>query len=310
MCVAIYKPVDKVLSKRTLKKCFRANPDGAGFAFLDEKKNVDIKKGFFRFQEFWMAYREYEKREAIIHFRWATHGAENQENCHPFPIPDGALIHNGIISWAAPKLADTRSDTRIFTEDLLTGFLEAGNDPRDKHFQQTLENVIGTFNKIAMFYKGERVILNEALGQWQDGVWYSNMAWKYEGVRYYQSSCLVDDWEPKAQQPYVYEGQQFTAHNDGTLSLVPRSTLAEARNLWDEEEEDLGREAWFCDTCGGNVPRYELIGLGADEVCRRCFLEYGSWEEDLRTSEDAEYDRRLAKLYYDTYERETHGYGS
>ena len=38
MCIAIYKPKDKVLSLTTLKECYTSNPDGAGFMYAENKK--------------------------------------------------------------------------------------------------------------------------------------------------------------------------------------------------------------------------------------------------------------------------------
>ena len=46
MCIAIYKPADKILSQETLNECYDSNPDGAGFMYAQDKK-LHIEKGFF-----------------------------------------------------------------------------------------------------------------------------------------------------------------------------------------------------------------------------------------------------------------------
>lgn len=117
MCVAIYKPAGVALHKRDLLKCFHSNSDGVGFSYLDNGV-AHIEKGFFRFNEFWKAFRAHHHKEALVHFRWTTHGETNEDNCHPFVLPKGgSLIHNGVIHWAEPTdPMDERSDTRVFVE--------------------------------------------------------------------------------------------------------------------------------------------------------------------------------------------------
>ena len=49
MCVAIYKPENvQTPSLDTLKRCWDANPDGAGFALLTggDKYAIEIHKGY------------------------------------------------------------------------------------------------------------------------------------------------------------------------------------------------------------------------------------------------------------------------
>src|SRR6185295_7173865 len=100
MCIAIYKPEGLVSPEKNLAESFRCNKDGAGFALWDGKK-VTISKGFFTYQQFldaWKAVSQAENTKALVHFRVATHGTIDTDNCHPFQLKDGALIHNGIIS--------------------------------------------------------------------------------------------------------------------------------------------------------------------------------------------------------------------
>ena len=53
MCIAIYKPSDKILSQETLNECYDSNPDGAGFMYAQDKK-LHIEKGFFSYDSFTM----------------------------------------------------------------------------------------------------------------------------------------------------------------------------------------------------------------------------------------------------------------
>jgi glucosamine 6-phosphate synthetase-like amidotransferase/phosphosugar isomerase protein len=98
MCIAIYKPKNKIISETTLAECFRSNRDGAGFMYVD-KKELKIQKGFFTFQEFYDAYKEHENKQCVVHFRIKTHGPVAEDNCHPFEVNQSlGFVHNGIIS--------------------------------------------------------------------------------------------------------------------------------------------------------------------------------------------------------------------
>ena len=44
MCIAIMKSANKKISKSTLRRCYDANPDGAGFMYAEDKQLV-VKKG-------------------------------------------------------------------------------------------------------------------------------------------------------------------------------------------------------------------------------------------------------------------------
>ena len=89
MCIAIYKPSDKELTKETLETCFNANPDGAGFAYINTDyvghKKIKIKKTL-DFEDF---YQKYERALSLapespflIHFRIKTHGDRDWETLH------------------------------------------------------------------------------------------------------------------------------------------------------------------------------------------------------------------------------------
>lgn len=292
MCVAIYKPQHMVLTKNVLAQCFTANPHGAGFAYLDKNKNAKIVKGLFSFKQFWKAYRDYNNREAIIHFRWSTHGAMDpqgmKENCHPFEIPNGALIHNGIISWACPTVHDRRSDTRVFTEDLLVPLLKDGRHPLD--LKPEIEKSLG-WNKVVMFYEGKPVIYNEAQGVWSNGIWFSNTSWK----RYsYHRKGTGTVYVPTFPSPRTYAWEdplfdrQLEDAYDRYVNRIDQSlTVNEVLENLDREEDEI----YTCDLCKATVQyEYQLIGLGSQDVCIPCWQNYSSWKTEL----DA-YDR-LNKL--------------
>ncbi len=97
MCIAVYKPKEAVLTKRTLKNCFDNNPDGAGFAYPnDEGTKIEVRRGYFGFRKFWRDYKAVQDKEKpmLIHFRIATSGCIDEENCHPWRIDEKhAFVH-------------------------------------------------------------------------------------------------------------------------------------------------------------------------------------------------------------------------
>jgi len=177
MCIAIYKPKDKLIPQDTLEQCYNANSDGAGYMFHKNGK-LYIKKGFFSFADFWRSYRRDKSKECVIHFRIKTHGLINEANCHPYKINDNfAFVHNGMISgYTDPN----KSDTWLFNEDVLQPFVQKwGNlglfeDPVKK----LIEARIGYSKLIFMDNQGNSKIFNEDKGTWDDGVWYSNNSYK------------------------------------------------------------------------------------------------------------------------------------
>tara|TARA_R110000822_G_scaffold86028_3_gene200788 strand:- start:468 stop:1358 length:891 start_codon:yes stop_codon:yes gene_type:complete len=177
MCIAIYKPASKIISKETLEQCYNSNPDGAGFMYAEDKK-LYTQKGFFTFKNFYKAYKQHETKQAAIHFRIKTHGQINKENCHPFLINDSlGFIHNGIISGYGDS---DKSDTIRFNEKVFQplvskwGNLALFQDP----MIQLIETTIGYSKLVFLDRHGNHTIMNEAKGTWDDGIWYSNTSYK------------------------------------------------------------------------------------------------------------------------------------
>lgn len=217
MCLALYKPAKAALNEDEMRTAFKANPDGAGFAYYDPAlRRVVIQRGYFTFDNLWADLKPIidDKCPLILHFRWATHGDVNVENCHPFALKDGALIHNGIISGmgtstyksynkyytppagktcADMECSDDRSDTREFVEDYLTdmGVLNLLSA------KKLIEHTIGYSKLVTIHNDGSVLIFNEDMGHWRNGVWYSNDSYKKSKAASANPTNLV---------PYDYHG--------------------------------------------------------------------------------------------------------
>ncbi len=174
MCMAIFKPADKLLTKRAAKNSFDGNKHGAGYAYAKDGKLV-VEKGFFSFAKFWKAFNAIQKgNPCLVHFRWATHGKIDAANCHPFIVTNGvAMVHNGIFSdFGGTK----RSDTAEFTKCVLTPMFKSAPDAwKLPAYQYMLEKTVGVGNKVIILNAlGEHLIVREFAGIWDKGIWYSN----------------------------------------------------------------------------------------------------------------------------------------
>lgn len=224
MCQAIAKPEGMVVGRKVLGRAWDENPDGAGFAYLENGK-VTIRKGFFSFGEFWKAYREHRLKACLIHFRWATHGVKSVDNCHPFEVvPDVALIHNGVMAKFEPPVNSDLSDTRYFVNTYLTPYIPTDLESAHatmEHNKSLIESVID-WSKLAVLTPKGFIFYNERWGEWVNGIWYSAgypkkrvARWVYKG----QSNLLPygsnltkwnnwreDTWKGTSEGP-VYQGR-------------------------------------------------------------------------------------------------------
>jgi hypothetical protein len=177
MCIAIMKSANKKISKSTLRRCYDANPDGAGFMYAEDKQLV-VKKGYFTFKEFYKEYRPHGDKQVLIHFRIKTHGPIDKNNCHPFLVNSGlGFIHNGIISGYG---SNSKSDTIEFNESILQKIVakHGNNSLFDDPMVELIENIIGYSKLVFLDRHGNYKIMNENKGAWNNGVWYSNNSWK------------------------------------------------------------------------------------------------------------------------------------
>lgn len=203
MCLLIWKPKGKEIPKAHLERGFEVNSNGAGFGFIKEgdANPCHIQKGFFDFNAFYKAYEAANLKDvnAIVHFRIATHGSKNESNCHPHIIGGGWMMgHNGIISDV--KIRGDESDTVAFARDELTEFLNRNNMCiDDKEVLKCLDDRIGVNKLVFLHESGKSIIMNEKIGTWKDGVWYSNSSFTpscaYNHYNNTNRASSYDRWE-------------------------------------------------------------------------------------------------------------------
>src|SRR5437660_7803104 len=155
MCLAILLPHDAKLSKEHASAGFSRNREGAGFAYIHKNK-VIVEKGFFDFDEFWQRFNEIQQKNTkpkLVHFRIATCGKVNEQNCHPWKLNDSAaLIHNGTFDEFKDE-PERISDTGLFVEKRLLPIFSKYKYPLpNKGLSWMLEKVISN-QKVAIIYQ-------------------------------------------------------------------------------------------------------------------------------------------------------------
>ena len=257
MCIAIYKPADKVLSKELLSNCFDNNSDGAGFAYINTdlygKKRLKVYKSL-SFENF---YKKYERATRIatdspflIHFRIKTHGPVDIPNCHPFYInKNEVFIHNGIISGVGYD--KDVSDTRLFNDLILKQLPKGWKD--QKVYQLLVESFIGFSKLVVLNVDKSFKILNESKGEWFEGCWMSNNSYKAKksyNFNYSTTNATTTNY------PVVVKGDDYLDGKKNKKYQVNPQTFVVCD---------------FCDSPG--IVRNMKFYTGSGEyisVCKRC----------------------------------------
>ena len=209
MCIAILKPRSKKLLKEHLENSWHNNPHGAGFMYPSDGK-IAVVKELNDFESFYNKYKYIEDAEVpmVIHFRLATHGKKDLDNCHPFLINDSVgFVHNGIISGVGTS--SDKSDTNLFRDKLVKLGL---TDIPNKVMHKLISGFVGQHNKLIFLNKdGKATIVSESAGSWKDGVWYSNTGYLYSYKNHRQPRSWtkkdfdygINEMEKKKKNSYV-----------------------------------------------------------------------------------------------------------
>ena len=186
MCLLVMQEQNTTIEDENLKNAYDSNPDGVGYSFINSNNKIMTKK-YRNYEKFLLAYqgdiKEFGNSSPfLLHFRLATHGqSEGTFNVHPFKVSkDIVFAHNGIISDVDDdkKLSDTQVFNRDILKELKDEFL------LDVILVKLIEGFIGTSKLAFLNRDGSFKILNEELGKWDNGIWYSNSSYKSREVCY------------------------------------------------------------------------------------------------------------------------------
>lgn len=184
MCIAILntKKAGR-LPKTQIKNSWDNNDMGAGLLWNKGGK-LNVFKSY-DYDDYIEKYNEIRDDNSIgnivLHFRIATSGYDGEHNLHPFLVNDDlGFVHNGIIKGLGNKKF---SDTYEFNDMLKRYRHNFLTCEMSKFF---ISEYIGYSKLIFLDSKDKYTIINEGLGKWTDGNWYSNDSYKeYKSYVYY-----------------------------------------------------------------------------------------------------------------------------
>lgn len=128
MCVIIYKDKKTTLDFETVRLASNTNPDGVGVA-INNCDTWTIKKYMYPSkQQLKTLCNNIKDKEAILHFRIATSGGININNCQPFLFDNNqqVLFHNGVL-YSLNGISSYKSDTRLLIDILETEKQDVNN---------------------------------------------------------------------------------------------------------------------------------------------------------------------------------------
>lgn len=178
MCIAILARCGKSITEEQIDNCWRANSDGAGFAYTKNGRLVVVKelKNVEKFKRLYFKHLpEAVLSPMLIHFRIRTHGEVSIANTQPIQISKNCVfIHNGVISCVPNH--KVHSDTVMYSKLVLSKWQEGFQS------SETIRDVIrastGGSKLVFLQTNGNAYIVNDKAGDWDDGIWYSNWTHK------------------------------------------------------------------------------------------------------------------------------------
>lgn len=182
MCIAILNS-SSTIDKITFMTCWENNPDGAGIAYIENNAIKILKEMDFP-ERLYRSYAKLRKNNfapMIIHFRIATSGTVDEDNCHPFPVHPGMVMaHNGILENIPVERGSKVNDTRIFINDILSLLPE--DFTQNTGIQRLLSGFIGDSKLLFLDKNGNYNLINESLGHWDEAHenWFSNYSYQNE----------------------------------------------------------------------------------------------------------------------------------
>ena len=235
MCVAVLKPEKSTIDDSTIRKCWETNPDGGGLMYVNNGKII-VKKELENVESFIKKYHEslpFFQSDVILHFRIGTSGLMNLENTHPHKVNENVyMVHNGIIDRCTEvnsKFSDTMKFCK-FISHLPNDFM------KNNSLMELITGYIETDKMIFLDDLGNTRIINESLGKWVNGNWYSNTHWQY------------------TKQFFSFNGVNYQTKKEQTKKF---------------DLEDDVEAVYFCIDCDSPIGKYECHDY--EGYCYSCF---------------------------------------
>lgn len=298
MCLLCYISPGAPVNWEGLENACDNNPDGFGWSIhhgdrIQMGRHMDATDALNSFAK---ARAAAPNTHAMFHARWATHGAEDLTNVHPFVVDTGeeyregrtVLAHNGILPVSIPK-GDTRSDTRFFAEEMVKLRANRLWDRSDK--VSKLEKWMGG-SKFVIFttepqYSRDFYIVNEHLGHWDEGTWWSNDSYEFSWK----------NWRSR------YNDKVGWGNITGKAKASDDDALA----------DDPDAEFWMtCEVCQSVLSDVEIEVYGVCSCCN-CCLDCGEGPADClcyNPQNPAKMNQHMSGDAWDDYDYPIMGQGA
>lgn len=189
MCLIMEVTKDIQITEAEFRANLSHNKDGTGVMFANNGKVV-VKKELGTVENQVKLFNKYTKatksglKEVFIHSRFATKGAANEDNCHPYQLLDGVndlwCMHNGTITceMVDKERSDSYNFLKYYVAPLLDGRLELLDN---SYFIEMMGKFIDQSNKLVfMDGTGKVTYVNKNKGVIYKGLWISN---EYSGIK-------------------------------------------------------------------------------------------------------------------------------
>lgn len=308
MCICIYKFSGNDLpTKETLKRCYQANRDGAGFSY-SYKGNVYTYKGFFDFDKFYDKLMDCDRKydlksqSAVLHFRISTHGLTNAANCHPFAVTSNehklkstfskskfSVVHNGICSITSDiSKKETLSDTALFVRDYLSKIATYDNWFKNPHTIELIENMIDS--KMAILSGDGSIIATSGFHKGEDGNYYSNYSYMESSYGLYGYGFL-EDWyadyyySDEIEMPLMeLKRHEKIIYQDGTVEEYTSGYHNLFKTYMNDQCEIY---TLYEDVVGNRIPLEKLSFMGNGEIVDNFFYTTGDKIKPIDFRQDA-----------------------
>ena len=303
MCVICIQPADKYLDRDTAKAMWTTNPDGGGFAYINDQGTITVEK-HMTFKRFWGAFENarstHRDKDFLVHMRIATHGEVNLDNVHPFVVDENTVMaHNGIIHGVEDDPTNQMSDTRVFIKDVLPELPPTWLD--SKYMGAMVSEWIG-WSKLAFLtvnpdLNGRIYVVNEHKGNWDNGMWFSNLNHKRTVTKSFGSSR---NWEsPTGYNGGTAAGQTWNPttgkweDNASRGSEDDMKTYSSMKEYWDDTYPATGGTELYLDKGGESFPAAQLPWSNTISLEERAKLT-PEWEQLVKIRNECKFEKPFA----------------
>jgi hypothetical protein len=174
MCLIAFVPEGSAVPRAYFDYAHAVNNDGLGvMSVRDGVRKFYGRKQLKRARRY-SASLSADGVAHAVHWRYTTHGETSLAMCHPFTTTDGRahVMHNGVLWQYSQCAKGALSDTALYVAALRDVPEEAPG--QESMLWGAVEKDIGSHNKFVVLHGSTFYILNEHMGEWLDGVWYSN----------------------------------------------------------------------------------------------------------------------------------------